>query len=194
MHRTREPSPGFTLIELMVALLVLLTLAAIAVPSFRDFFERGKVRGAAEDLVSTISQARAEAVKRDIDVSIAFAGGGTSWCMGGMSPNPPTGGARAAAAQACNCDDDTPIACTIGGEPYKVLSSTHPEIAISGLPGTMIFDSNLGTLSNLAAPEVTLTSPTGKYDVRVEVNALGQARACTPDGKPTMSSLPACAP
>ena len=192
MRRTAEPSPGFTLIELVVTVLVLLILAAIAVPSFRDFFDRAKVRGAADDLVSTISEARAEAVKRDLDVSIAFAGSGENWCAGGMSPDAPVDGNPADPAQACNCDDDTPVACTIGGETYKVLSSAHPDIAIGALPASMIFDSNMGVLVPLGSRQVTLTSPTGKYDVRVQINALGQAHACTPTGKPTMSSLPPC--
>jgi hypothetical protein len=57
----------------------------------------------------------------------------------------------------------------------------------------MIFDSNMGVLVPLSgARQVTLTSSSGKYDVRVQINALGQAMACTPPGKPTMSSLPSC--
>jgi len=191
MHRTTDKSRGFTLIEFMVALLVFLILAAIAVPSFRDFFDRGAVRGAADDLVSTISEARAEAVKRDLDVSIAFAGSGKNWCAGGMSPDEPSGGAAASPAVACNCDTDA-VACTIGGETYKVLSSNHPDIAIGALPASMVFDSNMGVLIPLGSRQVTLTSPTGKYDVRVQINALGQAHACTPTGKPAMSSLPRC--
>jgi hypothetical protein len=73
------------------------------------------------------------------------------------------------------------------------MRSDHPDVAIGALPPSMTFDSNLGVVTPLLPPrEVTLTSPSGKYDVRVEINALGQAHACTPDGKPTMSSLPSC--
>ena len=57
MRYARERQ-GFTLIELMISLLVLAILAALATPSFADFFERNRVRGAADDVVSLISNAR----------------------------------------------------------------------------------------------------------------------------------------
>ena len=44
----------------------------------------------------------------------------------------------------------------------------------------IIFDSKLGTVTPLGSRAVTLTSPKGKYDIKVEVNALGQARSCVP--------------
>jgi len=190
MHRPANPSPGFTLVELMVALVVLAILVALAVPSFTDFFERGRVRNAAEDLVSLVSNARAEAVKHDLDVSIAMKGSGTNWCAGGNGAVAPTGGVPAATADTCNCTDTAQ--CLIDGNRYAVEPGAHPDITIGALPADMVFDSNMGVLVPLGDRQITLTSRSGKYDVRVQINALGQAMACTPPGKPTMSSLPSC--
>jgi len=191
MHRPANPSPGFTLVELMVAVVVLAILVALAVPSFTDFFERGRVRNAAEDLVSLVSNARAEAVKHDLDVRVDMQGSGTNWCAGGNGAAVPTGGVPADLAAPCDCTDSAQ--CLIDGARYAVEPGAHPDIGVGALPDAITFDHTMGIVTNPVGPrEVTLTSSSGKYDVRVEVTALGQARACTPPGKPTMSSLPSC--
>ncbi len=58
------PAPGFTLIELMVAITVAGILAAIAVPSFRSFLLNDRDAGQVNSLVGSFSYARSEAVKR----------------------------------------------------------------------------------------------------------------------------------
>ena len=52
---------GFTLIELMVALLVLGILLGIGVPSFRDAALSSRVTGYANDMVASVQLARSEA-------------------------------------------------------------------------------------------------------------------------------------
>lgn len=52
----RRPPPrrwgGFTLIELMVAMAVVAILAAVALPSYRDYVQKSQERGATADLVA----------------------------------------------------------------------------------------------------------------------------------------------
>jgi prepilin-type N-terminal cleavage/methylation domain-containing protein len=45
---------GFTLIELMVTLAVMAVVLAAAAPSFADFFDKSRVRGAADGVISLI--------------------------------------------------------------------------------------------------------------------------------------------
>jgi len=44
----------------------------------------------------------------------------------------------------------------------------------------------------LGTRSLTLTSPRGKYDLAVEINALGQARLCVPTGKPGITGVAPC--
>jgi type IV fimbrial biogenesis protein FimT len=182
---------GFTLIELMVTLAVMAVVLAAAAPSFADFFDKSRVRGAADGVISLIGNARAEAVKTDLDVNVAFTrSSATSWCVGANAATPPTGGAPAGNASACDCTDTTK--CVVGGQRSAIEVGAYPDVSIGAIPGAFAFDSKLGVVTPLATNAVTLTSPRGKYDIKVEVNALGQARLCVPSGKPGVAGVAAC--
>ena len=62
---------GFTIIELMLAIVVLGFLAALAVPSFNTMIVRNIVAAASNDLVVALLTARSEAVKRECLVSVS---------------------------------------------------------------------------------------------------------------------------
>lgn len=186
---------GFTLIELMVTLTVMAIVLVAAAPSFADFFDKNRVRGAADGVISLIGNARAEAVKTDLDVNVAFTGSGTSWCLGAHSASPPTGGAPAVDATPCDCTDPTATdECRVGGQRSAIEVGAYPDVAIGALPSAFAFDSKLGVVTPLSTNSVTLTSPRGKYDIKVEVNALGQARLCVPSTKPVIAGVAACSP
>jgi type IV fimbrial biogenesis protein FimT len=190
----RAPSPGFTLLELMIAVAILALLAALAAPSLSDFFDRNRVRAAADDVSSLISHARAEAVKNDLPVRISMVGSGTAWCVGANAATPPTGGAKAGNAAACDCTQTTQ--CMVAGIRQVVTSTDYRDVAIGTLPGDIRFDNTLGAIvgtdGTMGQRTVTFTSPSGKYDVVVAVETLGQARSCTPTTRPMLSGMPQC--
>src|SRR5436190_5096275 len=65
LMRHRYRVRGFTLIELMITLAVIVVLLLIAVPSFQSFRQRAALRGGAEQAMSLWQQARFEAAKRN---------------------------------------------------------------------------------------------------------------------------------
>ncbi|MFT6430737.1 MAG: type IV fimbrial biogenesis protein FimT [Halopseudomonas sp.] len=69
---------GFTLIELMVTVAVLAIALAIAVPSFAELIRSNRADSQREALVTALSLARSEAVKRGATVVVEPLSG-TSW-------------------------------------------------------------------------------------------------------------------
>jgi type IV fimbrial biogenesis protein FimT len=65
---------GFTLIELMVTLVVLVVLITIAAPSFSELTASQRTQTAATDIFSSLLRARSEAIKQNADVTIAPSG------------------------------------------------------------------------------------------------------------------------
>ena len=55
---------GFTLIEMLVAVVVLVLLMKVAAPSFTSFVDRRRVIGAANELSTDIQYARSMAVSK----------------------------------------------------------------------------------------------------------------------------------
>lgn len=181
---------GVTLVELMVTIAVLAIVLAAATPSFADFFDKYRLRGAVDDVVSVISLARAEAVKGDRDVTVSIGGTTAAWCVGANAAVDPVGGAPVGGAVACDCA--TANACLVGGQELRVAPGKHADVDIGAVGGSFTFDSKLGVVMPLGAASATLTSPTGKYDIQVNVNALGQASACVPAGKPAIPGVQSC--
>jgi type IV fimbrial biogenesis protein FimT len=77
--KTRQS--GFTLVELMVTIAVVMVLTVLAVPSFQSFLMGRRVEAGADTLVSDFRYARSEAVKRTNKVTICASSNGTA-CTG----------------------------------------------------------------------------------------------------------------
>lgn len=69
---------GFTLIEMMVAVAIVAILLAMAAPSFTSTIARGRVTSATNDMVSALSNARTEAIRRGKRVTLCRSSNGTS--------------------------------------------------------------------------------------------------------------------
>jgi hypothetical protein len=165
----------------------------MAAPSYRDMVDRYRVRGAADDVLSVLSNARAGAVKAGLDTAVS-ATTGANWCVGATSAAVPSGGNRVGAPVACNCASAS--TCVVAGEQLAVPVGKHAGVTMGSGAG-FVYDGKLGTvltggLIAAAGTPMVLTSPSGKYDVRVGVTPLGQATLCTPAGKPAMAGIAAC--
>ena len=69
---------GFTILELMMVVAVMAILAVIAAPSLGDIVRNARMTSAANDLLTDLSVARAEAVKRGAATAICTSNNGTS--------------------------------------------------------------------------------------------------------------------
>ena len=72
---------GFSLLELMIAIIVAGILAAIAVPSFRTTLQRHRLRTSVDNLQAAVQYARTEAVLRATYVSVCASTDGAT-CSG----------------------------------------------------------------------------------------------------------------
>ncbi|AJR09764.1 prepilin-type cleavage/methylation domain-containing protein [Photobacterium gaetbulicola] len=61
---------GFSLLELLIALTVVVTLVSAAAPSFNNVLESNKIRRLAIDIERLLAQAKSEAVMRGEDITV----------------------------------------------------------------------------------------------------------------------------
>ena len=71
-HRDRSHSQGLTLIELLIALVILATVAAIAAPNASRWIESYTVRKAGRQLVSDLQLAKMKAVSQGLQHRVLF--------------------------------------------------------------------------------------------------------------------------
>ena len=131
---------GVTLVEAMVVIAIIGILAAMAVPSFNEQMKQQRVEGAAEGLVAALQNAKAEAIKRNAFVGIAFSPATkdatySTWCYGMTPP--------AATAAAATCDCTTANSCLTGS---VVQSSDFNGITVNfNASNSRVFDPLRGT-------------------------------------------------
>ncbi len=76
---TRRPSPGTTLLELLVALALLAILAALAYPPLRRGLDRLAVRSARDALAAGVARTRAVAISRGGATLLVDVAGARFW-------------------------------------------------------------------------------------------------------------------
>lgn len=69
MLAMKRRSRGFTLYELMITIALAAVIFGLAVPAFRDFARNGRLSGAANEMLVTLTTARNEAVRRSVRTS-----------------------------------------------------------------------------------------------------------------------------
>lgn len=69
---------GFTLVELLVAVAIAAILLAVGVPSFRSTIASNRLSSTTNELVGTLAQARSEAIRRGVRVTVCMSANGTA--------------------------------------------------------------------------------------------------------------------
>lgn len=163
---------GFTLIELMVSLAVLSILLSIALPSFRDAFDRQRIKAAAETLQGNFYLAKTEALKTGKAAYFSVQAGA---CYGFKLGAP------------CNC------AVASGDVDYCPLART--EIASSGPVALFAtsFDEDGATIDSVrgmsTSGSVTWKSQRG-YVAKTAITLVGRVHVCSPAGEGNLSGYP----
>lgn len=82
----RPASLGFTLIEVMIVVIILGVVLALAIPSYTGAVNGSRLTGTANELLASLKQARAEAIRRNQRVVVCPSVNGTScatnWSQG----------------------------------------------------------------------------------------------------------------
>jgi type IV fimbrial biogenesis protein FimU len=142
-------SRGFTLVELLVALVVVSILAAIGVPAFTGSFERTRADTDTGQLVRALNLARLEAINRSSNVSV----------------QPVTPGAWAGSLDVLVEGQSTPLRRLDG-------MASGGTLAASGTPAAITFN-NFGALETPAG-SVTFTYSRGASNKTVSVCPTGR--------------------
>ena len=82
-RHSRHAQCGFTLLEAMVSIAVMLILVTIAVPSFNDASLSSQLRSSASDLMASARLARSEAMKRNAPVTMCMSSDGENCATSG---------------------------------------------------------------------------------------------------------------
>ena len=178
---------GFSMLELMTVLAIAAIVVALAVPSFNEYFEKSRLRGAVDSVSGLIAAARAEAVRQDRQVIVAFGGTASAWCVGAnVAQAPANAGDPIPAAVACDCN--SPATCSVGA----VSGTSYRGVSVTSVAPTVTFNPKLGTTVGLSNQDVGFVSSSNRFQLNARITPLGHVRTCLPSSSGVIVGFGAC--
>ena len=155
---------GFTLIELVVTIAVLVAVSTIAIPAFQSSIGNAQIRTVTESIRNGLQQARAEAIKRNARVRFTLQTS-SAWQIGCVT-------VRA----------DCPVVIT----QKNAVEGSSSNTTVSADNYSVVF-SSFGTRDPSAASAMTVVNVTNsqvkseeRKALRVMLNAGGNVKVCDP--------------
>jgi len=155
---------GFTLVELVVTMVVLVSVSTIAIPAFQTSIGNAQIRTVAESIHSGLQQARMEAIKRNARVKFTLQTN-SAWQIGCVT-------------EATGCPSlITQKAATEGSSSNTTVSADNSTAVFSGF-GTRDPATPVGlTVVNITNAQVRAEE---RRALRVLLAAGGNVRVCDP--------------
>lgn len=156
-------STGFTFLQLIIALSVIMILLMVGVPNLSDFVKSSRLKSVVHLFYNNLQLARAEAIRGNDDVYVSFTTG-ANWCYG--------------VNKTTSCSCTVADSCTIDGTEKVSNSSAFQSVtmSLSGFSGNLQFERRRGVLVGNGG---TVTFALGDKNIQVQINALGRARICS---------------
>lgn len=155
---------GFSLIELVVAMVVLVAVSSIAIPAFQTSVGNAQIRTVAESIRSGLQQARAEAIKRNTSIKFTLQTN-SAWQIGCVT-------------ETANC----PVLIT----QKKAVEGSSTNTTVSADNNTAVFGS-FGTRDPATPVALTVVNVTNsqvnsseRKALRVILSAGGNVKVCDP--------------
>jgi type IV fimbrial biogenesis protein FimT len=183
--RSNPPPRGFTLVELMVGVAVVVILLAIAAPAMTQLVAQKRLKSVNAELITSLQYARTEAVARNSSIKVMFESSPSMTCYIVFVPTNVSN---------CHCTGIPGSACVAGTatelHTTQIPVSTDVQVLNSTL-GVLGITSD-GLLSPAGASYVVTTSRVSGASgtLKTTVNALGRPTVCSPDH--SVPGVPAC--
>jgi type IV fimbrial biogenesis protein FimT len=189
MLNLRHRQYGFTLVELMIAVVIFAILVALAIPSYKDWIQNQQIRAAAESVLNGIQLARATAVNNNGAARFVLCKlPASSWEV-----------RAASSAAAANATASPVCGTTVPAGEYRVQERSGNEgsgaaqVAVNGAAigvntVTEVTFNSLGRVPSTGNADGTailvsaqVSTPQGTHPLRVTVNnPSGNTRMCDP--------------
>jgi len=191
LRSPRTAARGFTLIELVIAVAILMAALAMSMPSISAWMRGLAVRGSAESIRAGIEKARLEALRRNTPMgfwlvndttgktltnSCALSTSGPSWVVSGVSP-----AGKCAAAPSQTTDPMLVEKWTSSELPGAVVVAA---VDANGNAASSVSFNSLGQMQSTGTPIVRIdisSTATGVRPLRVLVQSGGSVRMCDPN-------------